>query len=80
MKFGIYCIQDLKSTYMTPTVDQSDATAIRNFDHAVRNAGSILTSHKDDFRLMKLGEFDSDSGEIVPSLPSIVIEGKDIEL
>mgnify|MGYP007091829118 CR=1 FL=1 len=29
MVFGIYAIQDLKSTFMSPTVDFNDATAKR---------------------------------------------------
>lgn len=33
---GIYAIKDAKSTFMPCTVDVNDATAVRNFEHAVR--------------------------------------------
>ena len=39
---GIYAIKDAKSTFMPCTVDVNDATAVRNFEHAVRQPGSLL--------------------------------------
>lgn len=81
MILGVYAIQDLKSGFMTPTVEPNDAVASRNFSHAVQNNQSVLFTHCEDFRLMKLGEFDTDTGRIVPAdLISIVMDGKDVIL
>lgn len=53
---GLYAIKDAKSSFMPCTVDVNDATAIRNFEHAVRQKDSILASHPNDFALFKVGE------------------------
>ena len=81
MILGVYAIQDLKSGFMTPTVEQNDAVAIRNFENACQNSGSVLFSHVKDFRLMKLGEYDSETGRLIPAdLISVVIDGTDVML
>ena len=69
MLTGIYSIKDAKSTFMPCTVDVNDATAVRNFEHAVRQPDSILASHPNDFALFKLGEYDNESGVISPLFP-----------
>ena len=66
---GLYAIKDAKSTFMPCTVDVNDATAIRNFENAVRQVNSILSSHPNDFALFKVGEYDNESGVISPVFP-----------
>lgn len=66
MKFGMYAIKDAKTGFMTPTVDQNDASALRNFEHAVNQPDSLLNSHPNDFALYLLGEFDTDAGISTP--------------
>lgn len=66
---GLYAIKDAKSTFMPCTVDVNDATAIRNFEHAVRQHDSILASHPNDFALFKVGEYDNESGHVSPLIP-----------
>lgn len=81
MTFCIYAIQDLKSTFMSPTVDYNDATAKRNFEHAVMSGNNVFFTHPEDFRLMKLGEFDNDTGRILSyDIPQLVCDGKDVAL
>lgn len=81
MKFGVYSIQDLKTGFMSPTYELNDAVAMRNFEHAVRNGDSVLFSHAADFRLMKIGTFDSDSGRLEPlDLVTVILDGKDVML
>ena len=67
MIFGIYAIKDAKSSFMPCTVDTNDATAIRNFEHAVRQPGSLLASHPNDFSLFKIGLFDDSTGTLDPA-------------
>lgn len=64
MIFGIYAIRDVKTGFMSPTVEQNDAVAQRNFSHAVQMSDSVLFSHPQDFSLYKLGEYDAGSGHI----------------
>ena len=71
MIFGIYAIKDAKSSFMPCTVDTNDATAIRNFEHAVRQPDSLLASHPNDFALYKVGAFDNTTGVVTPSVEPI---------
>ena len=73
MIFGMYAIKDAKTGFMTPTVDQNDASALRNFEHAVNQSDSLLNSHPNDFSLYKLASFDTVNGiyEVLP-VPNIV--------
>lgn len=74
MKYPMYSIRDAKVGFMTPTVDQNDAAAARNFEHAVLNSASLMNSHPADYSLYKIGEFDTESGAVVPCLPEHVID------
>lgn len=65
MKYGLYTMKDEKVGYLQVTQDVNDYTAIRNFTHAITAEGSLFNANKSDFKLYKLGEFDSATGEIV---------------
>lgn len=72
MIYSIYAIRDLKVGFLSLTVEQNDAVALRNFEHAKLNAQSLMHSHPADFELFKLGTYDTDNGSIVPCLPQPV--------
>ena len=75
MIFGIYAIKDAKSSFMPCTVDTNDATAIRNFEHAVRQPGSLLASHPNDFTLFRVGSFDDVTGSVqAPVDPVLLVD------
>ena len=81
MVFGVYAIQDLKSTFMSPTIDQNDATAKRNFEHAIMAGNNVFFTHPQDFRLMKLGDYDSENGQLLPyGVIELVMDGKDVSI
>lgn len=69
MIFGLYAIKDAKSSFMPCTVDTNNGTAKRNFEHAVRQPGSLFASHPNDFALYVVGSFDDVDGKIIPVLP-----------
>lgn len=66
MKFGVYCVRDVKAGFQTPAVQINDAVAIRGFASAVVQSDSILFTHAQDFALYKIGEFDADIGRLLP--------------
>lgn len=78
MKFGVYSIRDLRTGFMAPTLDQSDAVAHRNFSNAIQRSDGVLFTHAEDFQLMCIGEFESDSGEITPCVPRLVVDGSSV--
>lgn len=63
---------------MTPTFDYNDASAIRNFRHAVESTDGIFNSNAEDFDLFKIGTFDNEKG-IITSFPlsELIYEGCD---
>lgn len=79
MIMGVYCIRDIKSGYMSPTIEQNDACAVRNFVHAMSNVQSLLHTHPKDFDLVYIGQFDSETGEITGLQHEIVYEGSSYE-
>lgn len=75
MLYNVYSIRDVKTGFMTPTIEVNDDTAIRNFSHAVVNSDNILFSFAKDFALYRIGSFDSDSGVLSSeNLPKLVYE------
>lgn len=74
MKYPIYSIRDAKIGFMSPTVDMNDPAAVRNFAHAVRNSASLMNSHPNDYALFRIGEFDSETGEVTACLPANIAD------
>lgn len=64
MIYGIYAIKDAKTAFMPCNVDYNNDSAVRNFEHAVRNPDSLMASHPGDYALYRLGSYDSDTGMI----------------
>lgn len=69
MIYGIYSMRDVKTGYLPCNVDVNDDSAKRNFDFAFKNANSMFANYPSDYSLYKLGEYDTDSGEITPLYP-----------
>lgn len=74
MILPIYSIRDVHTGFMTPTVDQNDASAMRNFGHAVMNAGSLMNSHPKDYSLYRIGTFDTENGNIKTCIPELIVD------
>lgn len=66
MKYGVYAIHDRLTGYLSPTVDQNDPSAARNFAHAVLRSGSLMESHPGDYSLFRIGDYDAETGRITP--------------
>lgn len=65
MKYNVYSIRDAKTGFLTPTIDINDDSAIRNFQHACTNVDSLFFTHPADYSLIKIGEFDVETGSII---------------
>lgn len=77
MIYGIYSIRDAKTGFLNITLDQSDAAAIRGFEHATRNADSLFFTHPSDYSLFKIGEFNTDTGVITSCVPEVLVHATD---
>lgn len=82
MKKGVYAVKDLKSKqFAEPFIDVNDAAALRGFAFAVNNGNLIMKFSPADFRLYKVGEFDTELGVVVPLVSGIelVAAGEDVK-
>lgn len=79
MIYGVYAIYDSAAHVFTaPTIDLSDASAVRAFQQAIANSGSLMNFKPDDFSLYQVGTFDVETGELEPfTPPSRLIVGSD---
>lgn len=79
MIYGVYAIYDSAAHVFTaPTIDISDASAVRSFQQAIANSGSVMNFKPDDFSLYQVGTFDVETGELEPlTPPSRLILGSD---
>lgn len=78
MIYNLYAIRDIKTGFMTPTMEVNDDSAARNFTHAIWNSDGILHSFCNDFSLYRIGSFNSDTALITPEpLPVLVLDGPD---
>lgn len=76
MKLGIYVMRDQRTSFMTPTFDMNDQSAIRNFEHALSRADSVFGTHSEDFSLYRIGSYDMDTGLIASEAkPFLVVDG-----
>ncbi len=74
---NIYAVRDLKSCYINPVVDDSDAHAIRSFQIAMKNPQTDVHYFPSDFQLCKIGTFDDKTGVIKPCDLEVIFDGKD---
>lgn len=66
MIYGVFAIRDKKTCFMSPIVDMSDQSAIRNFSRAVNGEGNLMDFAPDDFDLYQIGTYDDQSGRLEP--------------
>lgn len=67
---SIYALRDVKAkVFLTPTVENNDETAIRNFAYAVNHTDGLYNFSPSDFVLYRLAEYDMDKGVITPVEP-----------
>ncbi len=67
MKKIVVSVQDIKSGYADPFVIDNEQVAIRMFRASfIEHNNSIMSFYPEDFRLVKIGEYDSKTGLIKP--------------
>lgn len=78
MTYGLYAVRDVKSHWLTPTMDVNDEVAIRNFAFAVQNPqNTSFHFAPKDFALYRVGSFDLDTGVLTPCEPQFMVEAID---
>lgn len=69
MKKIIVTVQDMKSGFADPFTVDNEQIAVRMFRASfMQNDNSIMSIYPEDFRLVKVGDYDSKTG-LIDSLP-----------
>lgn len=78
MKLGLYSIRDLKSNFAPPITISNNEVAKRWFGTRV-NEDITMKFEPSDFDLYKVGEFDTETGEVMPIQKELLCNGKEFE-
>lgn len=81
MIYNVYAIKDDASSFLAPTIETTDAVAIRSFKIGINDArNQIMYFNKSDFNLYRIGNYDVETGQITPfNTPILVFRGSDVE-
>lgn len=63
MVYNVYSVLDVNVGYSAPICHDNDAVAMRFFENACSDKHSIWYTHSSDFSLMRIGTFDTGTGE-----------------
>lgn len=76
MKYPVYAIRDVKTTFFPPQVAQNEEEAKRNFAMMVNNPSGVIGFAPKDFDLFHIGLWDSMKGDFEPLTPiKFVVSG-----
>ncbi len=73
MKTFIYSVHDDKTGFNAPFMDANDDSAIRGFTFAFKSNTGLMSFAPSDFRLYRIGSFDTQTGVLVPDCPPVVV-------
>lgn len=77
MVIKLFAVFDAKAAFFgQPFSDQQEGSAIRSFADAVNdssNPANMWNKHPEDFSLFQIGEFDNNSGELIPVIPKSLV-------
>ena len=72
---SLYAIKDVKSGFSDPCTQTNDAVAARSFERQVPVMSADLGIPLSDFQLWRVGQFDVDSGVLIPGNPELLLDG-----
>lgn len=81
MKQQIYAVKDTAAqTYGQPMFMMNNGHAHRSFSDEVNrtDASNVLNHHPEDFELYNIGAYETDTGEITPIKPTLIVRAKDV--
>lgn len=79
MKMIVVSVRDDLVGHINLCLENSCETARRSFAASIRNRNSLTYANPGDFRLYKLGTFDTDSGDLVIEEPEVLCTGLDFK-
>lgn len=78
MKKLVYAIRDARIGFMTPILEENDASAIRGFQNAVMAREGYFANFASEYDLYRIGQFDSDQGQFLNETPVLLCSGASV--
>lgn len=79
MILNVYAIKDkVADQFGNIFCDQSDVQASRGFSYAVNAKDGLMNFAPDDYELFRLGQYDSEKGEISSITPKFICSGTSV--
>lgn len=78
MIYGVYSVLDVNVGYSVPVTQENDAVAMRTFANGCTDKRSVWYTHSADFCLMRIGSFDTSTGELTPEAPTKLCAAYDL--
>lgn len=81
MIYNVYSVRDVKTTFGSPILYENSEFARRGFLNAIyRDIENYrrIGVHQSDLFLYRIGEFDTESGELCACLPEYICDGSDL--
>lgn len=79
----IYAVFDAKAAcFGQPIFGQNEGTVVRDFSDAVldgSNKNNMWHRHPEDYSLFHIGDFDSLSGELLPTIPKSILTASAVQ-
>lgn len=72
---NFYALKDVKSGFSDPCTQPNDAVAARSFERQIPHMSDELGIPVSDFQLWRIGQFDVDSGMLIPGTPELILDG-----
>lgn len=78
MILQLYAIKDLKvNEFQQPVSFQTNAQAIRAFGDLITKGETLMTNHKEDFQLFRIGAVDCESGTFLDNDVQLLSSGSE---
>ena len=77
LNYPIYAMRDVKAGFGNPELSLNDATMKRTFAMRINQIGTEIAFSPADYSLYKIGEYEIETGKLIPMMPELVCEGVD---
>lgn len=74
MIYNVYSVHDVKTHFNAPFIEMTDEAAQRGFLYSFSQQSSLITFSPADFRLYRVGKFDSGKGVLEPCTPVFICD------
>lgn len=76
---GIYALYDKINGYSDLKLISNDLAAQRDFRFMCAESSAYIQFNKDDYSLVKIGDFNTITGDLIISEPVTIIKGSDCQ-